>query len=150
MVVSASSTLEEVAKLLPSEQRERFLLMCARFKSVPQDDEYLQVLEAIGFMTLLWQRVPEDIQEILKSSAPRGSNEELKTVVHDAIKESVPSYEDLRRMAERLENHETALKRIIRTQADAAAERPSRLGWVFPFATGALVSAATLYFLFLR
>ena len=50
-----TSTLESISELLPVERRERFLQLVARFQSVPNDDEFLLILEAIGFMTLLYK-----------------------------------------------------------------------------------------------
>ncbi|MBK1884406.1 hypothetical protein JIN85_18460 [Luteolibacter pohnpeiensis] len=113
--MSAFETLESVAALLPPPQRERFLTMAARFRNVPEDDEYLQVLEAIGFMTLLWKEVPEKIQRTLAGASPTlGCSEQFISIMRDAVTSAIPSYEDLKQIAQRLEAHEQLLARMAR------------------------------------
>ena len=112
-----TETLESIAKMLPVERRERFLQMVARFQSVPDDDEFLQILEAIGFMTLLYKEVPSDIARILAGANPvNETHEGLSQLVKESVIESIPSYEDLKRMSERFENHELALKQLLQSQ----------------------------------
>ena len=112
--MSAVQTLESVAALLRAEQRERFLKMVSRFRSVPEDDEYLQVLEAIGFMTLLWREVPQDIQRILERADPEAATgHSVAGIVRDAVAQSIPSYEDLKAITQHLEAHELALKNTL-------------------------------------
>lgn len=114
---SATDTLEAVAKLLPADRRERFLSMMARFRNVPEDDEYLQVLEAIGFMTLLWKEVPDEVNSILKGASPVPENSEsLAAKISETIIGAIPSYEDFRKMTVRLEKHELALRNLLREQ----------------------------------
>lgn len=114
--MSAVETLEAVAKLLPADRRERFLGMAARFRSVPEDDEYLQILEAIGLMTLLWREVPQEIQQVLEKANPVTETcQGVAGKVRDAVLEAIPSYEDLRKITQRLEAHELALKNTLAT-----------------------------------
>ena len=114
MPMQATDTLEQIASMLPKERKERFLLMCSRFKTVPEDDEYLLMMEAVCLMTLLWKEVPHQIQEVLVKAAPANSNnEQLLLQLKKVISESIPSYEDLLRISERLESHEVALKRAL-------------------------------------
>ncbi|MBB5353851.1 hypothetical protein HNR46_004115 [Haloferula luteola] len=113
--MSATDTLEAVAELLPPERKLRFLAMAARFRSVPEDDEYLQMLEAVGLMTLLWKEVPREIRRILAGATPaEGSQEGLAELLKDAVRESVPSYDDLKQIVQRLEAHEQLLMRATR------------------------------------
>jgi len=108
------STLEEIAKLLPQEQAERFLTLVAQFKNVPDDDEYLQLLEAIGFMTLLWKEVPNEIKVILDGANPVSETcHSVGKLVREAVVEAIPSYEDLKSIVKGLEEHELALKRSL-------------------------------------
>ena len=109
-----TSTLESISELLPVERRERFLQLVARFQSVPDDDEFLLILEAIGFMTLLYKEVPDEIARILAGANPiNETHEGLAKLVKEAVCESIPSYEDLKRISECFENHELALKQAL-------------------------------------
>ena len=108
------STFEEIAALLPPERRERFLSMTIRFQTVPQDDEYLQILEAIGFMTLLWKEVPGEVKAVLAGANPVTETcEGVASQVKDAVIEAIPSYEDLRQITRQLETHQMALKATL-------------------------------------
>ncbi len=116
-----SCTLERVAMMLPAEDKERFLILVARFRNVPQDDEYLLVLEAIGFMTLLWSSVPKEILRILEGANPVAeSSASLRSMVREAVSESIPSHQDLRSIAHILRDHETALRAAL------ACAKPAR------------------------
>ena len=107
-------TLISVSGLLPEAQRERFLAMAASFQSVPEDDEYLQILEAIGFMTLLWKEVPGEVQKILEGANPVTETcHSVGVKVREAVIEAIPSYDDLKRINQRLESHELALKNTL-------------------------------------
>jgi hypothetical protein len=107
-------TLISVSGLLPEAQRERFLAMAASFQSVPEDDEYLQILEAIGFMTLLWKEVPGEVQKILEGANPVTETcHSVGAMVREAVIEAIPSYDDLKRISQRLESHELALKNTL-------------------------------------
>lgn len=102
--------------MLPPAQSEHFLSLVTKFQQVPDDDEYLQLLEAVGFMTLLWKEVPSEITTILEKANP--ISETCHTVsrhVREAVIEAIPSYEDLRSIVSQLNEHELALKRGIAT-----------------------------------
>lgn len=112
------STFEEIATLLPDGRRERFLAMATRFQDVPQDDEYLQILEAIGFMTLLWKEVPGEVKAVLAGANPISDTcESTATHIRDAVIQAIPSYEDLKQITNRLEAHELALKKTLNPRA---------------------------------
>ena len=107
-------TLISVSSLLPEAQRERFLAMAASFQSVPEDDEYLQILEAIGFMSLLWKGVPGEVQKILEGANPVTETcHSVAAKVREAVIEAIPSYDDLKTICQRLEGHELALKNTL-------------------------------------
>lgn len=109
-----ASTFEEIAKLLPQEQAEQFLILVAQFQTVPDDDEYLQILEAIGLMTLLWKQVPDEVRSVLEGANPVTETcHSVAKQVREAVIESIPSYEDLQLISKRLSEHEVALKRTL-------------------------------------
>ncbi len=136
--MSAIDTLEKIAALLPEKQKQRFLLLSSRFRNVPEDDEYLQILEAIGFMTLLWNEVPNEIDTLLKKASPVDTTQQqLKTMITDTVKSAVPSYEDLRVVCERLEQHELVLKRIT-SDKRGTKPRVSWFSWLLLFGGGLL------------
>lgn len=130
--MSDQSSLTEIAKMLPPEQAERFLSLITRFKNVADDDEYLQILEAIGFMTLLWKEVPQAITTILEKANP--ITETCHTVsghLREAVIEAIPSYDDLKSIVSQLGEHELALKRgLLAIQNHAPRKTPSVLGLV--------------------
>jgi len=126
--------LEAVAAMLPEPQRERFLQMVVRFRSVPDDDEFLQILEAIGFISLVLKEIPMELQRILEGASPiQESQIGLCNLIKEAISDSIPSYEDLKRMAERLESHDIALAQMLRGEA------PSKSTSFFPGLIGGFV-----------
>jgi hypothetical protein len=144
--MAATETLEKIAGLLPHPQREQFLLMVTQFKSVPDDDEYLQILNAIGFMTLIWKEIPNEIRSILEKSNP--ITDTCHTVgrqIRDAVVEAIPSYEDLKQISKRLEEHEVSLKRVLSDRTELQQVRKPRM--VLVFISGAITGwLAILYF----
>ncbi len=112
--MSACQTLERVAELLSPPERERFLTTVARFRNIPEDDEYLQILEAIGFMTLIWSKIPDEIHSILEGAKPANPNTEyLNAQIRNTIQENIPSFEDLRQISQSLNHQQVALKRHL-------------------------------------
>jgi len=143
--MSATETLEAVAEMLPPERKVRFLAMAARFRSVPEDDEYLQMLEAIGFMTLLWKEVPEDIQRIIAGASPASANtENIAGILCNTVRDAIPSYEDLRQIVQRLESHEQILVRAGRVPSPAGSQRPSALRCTLFTGLGAVLTLVIL------
>ncbi len=138
--MSAINTLESIADLLSPDRRERFLRMVATFRTVPEDDEYLQMLEAIGFMTLLWKEVPQEIRSVLEGANPISETcESVAAKVRDAVIESIPSYEDLKQISQRLESHDMTLSRLF-TQDNFKQSQPRRT-WIV-FTTGLTLGIA--------
>jgi len=112
--MASTETLAQVAELLPQPHREQFLAMIVQFKSVPKDDEYLQILNAIGFMTLLWKEVPSEIKGILEGANPVTETcHSIGKQVREAVIEAIPSYDDLKTIVRGLQEHELALKRSL-------------------------------------
>ena len=139
-----TETLEQIAELLPSKQREEFLAMLIQFKTVPDDDEYLQILKAIGFMTLLWKEVPKEIKTILEGANPISDTcQSVAGQLRQAVTEAIPSCEDLKLISQRLENHDTALKRILQA---GTVQQPGPVFLSLLWSVG--VGAAFLGFLF--
>ena len=143
--MSATDTLEAVAELLPPERKLRFLAMVARFRSVPEDDEYLQILEAIGFMTLVWKEVPDEIRRIVAGASPAAGNTEgIAGILRATVREAIPSYEDLRQIVQRLESHEQLLIRAGRVSLPAGERRGSDWRWVLFTGFGSVLTLAVL------
>lgn len=143
--MSAHETLEAVAEMLPPDRKVRFLAMVARFRSVPEDDEYLQVLEAVGFMTLLWKEVPEDIRRILAGASPvAASTEGIAGILRDTVRDAIPSHEDLRQIVRRLESHEQMLVRAARVPSPADKHRPPARHFVLFTSLGAVLALVVL------
>ena len=135
--MSDHSSLAEIAKMLPPEKEEHFLNLINRFKNVADDDEYLQILEAIGFMTLLWKEVPQEITTILEKSNP--ITETCHTVsahLCDAVTQAIPSYEDLKAIVSQLEEHELALKRGLLVIQNHAPRKTSSFAGLFLLVAG--------------
>lgn len=139
-----SSTIEEITKLLPPEQAERFLTLMAHFKNVPDDDEILQLVEAIGILTLIWKEIPGEIKAILEGANPVTETcESVAVKLQKAVTEAIPSYEDLKQITKRLEGHELALKRTLTSRPRVNESRYDScrpLGYVFALAVGALAA----------
>lgn len=113
---SASQTLERVAELLPPEQRERLFLIALKFRNIPEEDEFLQILEGIGLMTLIWSKIPQEIHLILEAVKPTHPNAEfLNAHIRNTIQESIPSFEDLRQVSQSLQQQQISLKRHLLT-----------------------------------
>lgn len=128
--MDANDTLESIASLLPADRRERFLKLCTRFQSVPEEDEYLQILEAIGFMTLLWKEVPREVENVLEGANPVTETcQSVAAKVREAVIESIPSYDDLRAISQRLESHELALKNTL-AQAKRSFPKSYPTPWI--------------------
>jgi hypothetical protein len=128
---TASETLERVAELLPPAQRERLLLIALKFRNIPEEDEFLQVLEGIGLMTLVWSRIPQEIHAILEAVKPTHPNADfLNAQIRSTIQASIPSFEDLRQVSQSLQQQQTALIRFQNSSPSSHAS-PTRSGWIF-------------------
>ena len=113
--MAETSHLEAFAQILPKPQRERFLQLAVSFRSVPADDEFLMILEAIGFYSLILKEVPTELSKLLEGTSPiQETKQGLFQLVKQAVSETIPSYEDLKRITERLENHDIALAQMLR------------------------------------
>lgn len=143
--MSACQTLGRVAELLSPPEREQFLSCVARFRNIPEDDEYLQVLEAIGFMTLIWSKIPDEIHSILEGAKPANlTTEYLNVQIRSAIQENIPSFEDLRQISQSLNQQQLALKRHMLQPPCGSHPSPGR-SWRFLF-LGILVGVLAAVF----
>ena len=116
------SPLERIADLLEASDRDRLLCLATRLKSLPYDDEILLIVESIGFMTLLWKTVPEEIQRILEGANPVPETcANLSRIIQDSINQAIPSQQDLRTVAQSLREHETALRNLRRGESTKKA-----------------------------
>ena len=143
-------TLEQVAQLLPEDRRERFYALMATLQNAPEDDEYLLILEAIGFMTLIWQEVPEQVRATIASATRPGSHSDsasyLVTELRHAVKEAldVPSYSDMRQLAAKWDEQHGIFKaaanrltdELVHASAGAPCSVRSRCGTAVAFVLG--------------
>jgi hypothetical protein len=111
-VKAVDNSIEAVAELLPPERRERFFALISRFENVPEDDEHLRILEAMGFLTLIMKAIPIEIAETVRKSHSglddsqrKALQADMETILKDSI--DTPSYKDLRGMVDAMkeENH---------------------------------------------
>ncbi len=92
--------LESVAKLLPKEQREQFYLIVQKYKTVPQDDDHLVMLDAMGFIALFMNELPRKIGKLLDQAGQR-LTEDQATALGNQFSEilqnslDVPNYQDM-------------------------------------------------------
>lgn len=57
-VTPEENTLDSIAILLPPEVQSRFYQRMAHMRKLPEDDEVLQIVEAMGFLALIIQQAP--------------------------------------------------------------------------------------------
>tara|TARA_R110002049_G_scaffold7179_9_gene42637 strand:- start:6 stop:656 length:651 start_codon:yes stop_codon:yes gene_type:complete len=111
-------SLDRVADLLPASHKEAFLRLATKLRDVPEDDEYLVILEAMGFMSLILREIPERVREVLSSASPASNLVAQDTVGHVArrIVEGVvehlsqPTFQDLKRAFSDLQASQESLK----------------------------------------
>ena len=121
------SPIERIADLLPDEQREKFLVLSTRFKTLPEDDEFLLALELICYSTLIWHQVPERLQSLLEKANPVAENtHSIAGELKEALVQEIPSCGDLRDLSFRLVQLEKNLGSAIR-QLQKERKRPT--GW---------------------
>lgn len=116
--VAEPSTLESLAELVPEEHRERFFAIARKFRTVPEDDDHLQMLEAVGFMMLVMDEVPARIAAILAGAKRQIGEEEgdqLRSEIVAALTESLdtPSYKDLRQTMASIRDNEDRFRRRV-------------------------------------
>lgn len=144
---TASETLERVAELLPPAQRERLLLIAIKFRNIPEEDEFLQILEGIGLMTLVWSRIPQEIHAILEAVKPTRPNVDfLNAQIRNTIHESIPSFGDLRQISQLLQQQQTALKRHSSSQLAASGASVRSASSFFWGILIGLAAAALIFF----
>ncbi len=108
-------SFKDLAVLIPEEQREHFFETVSKFEVVPDDDEYLLLLEALGFLTVVFDKVPQRITEAL-DRAESGLSEDqaaalqrrFETILKDSV--DTPSYKDLREMVREIKEERQKFK----------------------------------------
>ena len=53
--------IDEIAELLPSEQRQLWYRDMAHLRRLPEDDELLRLARAMGFLALITRQAPVEI-----------------------------------------------------------------------------------------
>ena len=148
-----TQAIEAIADALPLEQREAYLRVMTRLREVPEDDEYLLILEAIGFSSLILREIPQQVKEVLAAADTVDSNassEYLLRQIREELREAIqiPSYHDLKKQLDRLSQVRAGLYEDIRALSSKLKELPSKQSdgstWVFGFVTGVFVTAAIL------
>ena len=122
-----TDALESLAELLPPDRRERFFAIASKFRALPEDDDHLQMLEAVGFIMLVMKEIPGEIAETLR--AARGGMDEsmaaqLRSEFVEVLTQSLdtPSYKDLRETVLTIRDQENR----FRLKVDALLKRLSK------------------------
>ncbi len=110
-----SASIEAMAKLLSDDHRERFFEIMARFSKAPDDDEHMLLLEAIGFTSMITQRVPCEIAAIVEKMESGFTDAQFQSLQHRVetlLKNSIdtPSYKDLRTLVGEMKEHQERFK----------------------------------------
>ncbi|MEZ5326949.1 MAG: hypothetical protein R3F19_18015 [Verrucomicrobiales bacterium] len=156
-----TDALESLAELLPPDRRERFFAIASKFRDLPEDDDHLQMLEAVGFIMLVMKEIPGEIAEILRVA--RGGMDEamaaqLRSEFVEVLTQSLdtPSYKELREAMLSIRDHENRfrlkvdalLKRL--SESERSHKQRNRIAPNFIIAlTGGIVAAAIVIVLVL-
>ena len=113
-----TTTLESLAELLPPDSRERFFAIASKFRNVPEDDDHLQMLEAVGFMMQTMVGVPTQIADLLNSAPQQLSTEDsahLHSEIAAVLTQSLdtPSYKDLRDTVDAIRQQEGRFRKKV-------------------------------------
>jgi hypothetical protein len=81
------SVFDEIASLLPAEQREHFYRRMAHLEHLGPDDEILQLAEALGFLVLLTRQTPSEMatERLKLESLFQNTLDTLKATNHTAL-----------------------------------------------------------------
>ena len=140
------SPLERIAGLLEPIDRDRFLTLATRLRSLQHDDEILMIVEAIGFMTMIWKAVPTEVQRILEGANPLPDTcANLTKTIQDAVSQAIPSQQDLRTIVQTLREHEVSLRNLCRK--DPPSNSATHTAWLIAiiFAIATLLLLAERY-----
>ncbi|MEM7312651.1 MAG: hypothetical protein AAF497_05815 [Planctomycetota bacterium] len=93
-------SLHAVSELLPPEHQERFAEIVRYFEELPEDDETVQLVTAMGIVALTMSQIPEKVSALLKEAHDVLSEDQAKTL-GDQFREiltsslDIPSYRDM-------------------------------------------------------
>lgn len=96
--------IDEIAELLPSEQRPLWYRDMAHLRRLPADDELLRIARAMGFLTLITRQAPVEIAQ---------EREKLTTALEHAINETNATRQDTIRFHHEIGNRLALLPREI-------------------------------------
>jgi len=153
MAMANLQAMERIADALPDEQREAYLRVVARLREVPEDDEYLLVLEAIGFTSLILREIPQQVRDVLSAAdgvGGAGSTEYLLRQIREELERVIqfPSYRDHKSQMEELTQARAGLcediRALTRNLESATPERGSGKSWIFGFVVG-VVATVVVY-----
>ena len=115
-----TDALESLAELLPPDRRERFFAIASKFRDLPEDDDHLQMLEAVGFIMLVMKEIPGEIAETLRTARggmDEAMAEQLRSEFVEVLTQSLdtPSYKDLREAMLSIRDHENRFRLKVET-----------------------------------
>lgn len=142
------TTLESVAKLLPADRREQFYLTIQKYRTVPQDDDHLIMLDAMGFMALFMSKLPAEIGSLLDQAALL--TDEQTNALGDQFGEiltsslDVPNYKDMseltRAIKDTYQKHHQESGRVLNRLGGLQREI-SKYSRVLPVISSAIITS---------
>ena len=134
MASSPLNTFEEIAEYLPTERRERWFRVLARYRQLNEDDDMLFLCEIIAASGLINRETPERIATVLKlldSSLEKDRKVLLSSLSEDRMKNAVGFKAALTQLSEEL-------------RTDALTRRKEWKIATIAIVTAALVCAASV------
>lgn len=104
--------IDEIAELLPSEQRQLWYRDMAHLRRLPADDELLRIARAMGFLALITRQAPVEIAQ---------EREKLTTALEHAISSTNAAREDTIRFHREVENRLATMPQEIAEGVNPAA-----------------------------
>lgn len=109
---SETDFIDEIAELLPAEQRPLWYRDMAHLRRLPADDELLRIARAMGFLTLITRQAPVEIAQ---------EREKLTAALERAINETSAAREDAIRFHHEIGNRLASLPQEISEGVNPAA-----------------------------
>jgi hypothetical protein len=104
--------IDEIAELLPPEQRASWYRDMAHLRRLPADDELLRIARAMGFLALITRQAPVEIAQ---------EREKLTKALEHAINETNATREDTIRFHREVEKRLASMPQEIAEGVNAAA-----------------------------
>lgn len=104
--------IDEIAELLPAEQRPLWYRDMAHLRRLPADDELLRIARAMGFLTLITRQAPVEIAQ---------QRQKLTAALEEAINETSAAREEAIKFHREVENRLAAMPQEIADGVNPAA-----------------------------